>query len=170
MLRTLFKRLIYKSERVGRGGSVFEMYKFRTLKPNSNVSMFAGNEAYTKFGRFLRKTKLDELPSLINVLRGQMGIFGYRPEELRTWNIYSPEIKDLLSQYKPGLMDLSSVHFFDEEKILQMFPDKQKAYWEKIFPIKMALRAFYFENKSIPLKLAILWIVIKKMIKSLFRK
>lgn len=170
MIKKLLKKFIYKSERVGKNGKVFEMYKFRTLKPNSDSNMFANAETYTKFGRFLRKTKLDELPSLLNVLKGDMSIFGYRPEELRTWNIYSQDIKDFLSQYKPGLMDLSSLHFFDEERILQLSNDKQRAYWEKIFPIKMALRAFYFENKSWPLKLAIVYIVIKKIIKSLFRK
>lgn len=161
--------MFYISERIGKGGKPFKIYKFQTLKAGSSLNSYAAKDSYTRFGKFLRKTKLDELPALLNVLKGEMCIFGYRPEEKRTWDIFTPDVKELLSKHRPGFIDLSSIHFFNEEKILQLSDDPNKAYWEKIFPIKMALRAFWFENKCWPLRFALAWIVLKKMIKSVFK-
>lgn len=162
--------IFYSSERIGKGGKAFRILKFKTLKDGSNASSYAGKDSYTRFGRFLRKTKLDELPALLNILKGEMSLFGYRPEEKRTWDAMSAGVRETLSKHKPGFIDLSSVHFFDEEKILQLSDDKYKTYWERIFPIKMALRAFWFENKCWPLRFALAWIVAKKMIKSVFKR
>mgnify|MGYP001615618149 FL=1 len=156
----------YTSERIGKGGKPFVIYKVRTLKDDGH-SQFA--EEYTRFGRFLRKTKLDELPQLFNVLKGDIGLFGYRAEEKRTWEFYPKHIQRILARHKPGLIDLSSIHFFSEEKILEFSEDKHRDYWEKIFPIKMALRSFYFENRCISLNLVLGWIVFKKVLKAFFR-
>jgi lipopolysaccharide/colanic/teichoic acid biosynthesis glycosyltransferase len=162
-------KLFYKSQRVGRGGRVFTLWKFRTLKEGSDNKEFAGKETYLWYGRFLRKTKLDELPALLNVLKGEMGVFGYRPEEVRVWDTYLPEIKEMLSKHKPGFIDLASLQFFNEEKILQLSNDPADTYWKKIFPVKMALRSFYFENNCFPLKIALGWIAFKKIIGSLWK-
>jgi lipopolysaccharide/colanic/teichoic acid biosynthesis glycosyltransferase len=162
--------VLYKSQRIGKGGKEFTIYKFRTLKENSDIYEFVNEDTYTWCGRFLRKTKLDELPALWNILKGDMNLFGYRPEEKRTWDMYTQDIKEFLSKHKPGFIDLSSIHFFNEEKIMQLSNNSKQVYWERIFPIKMALRSFYFENKSFPLKVALAWIVFKKMVKSLFNK
>ena len=159
--------LFYASQRVGKGGKPFTLYKFRTLAVGTG---FAKEEQYLPWGRFLRKTKLDELPSVWNLLRGDIGIWGYRPEELKTWNLYPTPIKELLSKHRPGFIDLSSLFFFREEFILQLSPDPAKTYYEVIFPMKMTLRAFYFENKCIPLNLALGWIACKKMLKAVFQR
>lgn len=159
---------LYKSVRIGKGGHPFIIWKIRTLKDGANQSQFA--QEYLPFGRFLRKTKLDEIPSLWNLFKGDLAIFGYRPEEARTWNLYPKDIQDFLALHKPGLMDLSSIHFFSEEKILELSTDKHKDYWEKIFPVKMALRAFYFENRCFLLNVAIFYLVAKRVIKAFFIK
>lgn len=162
---------LYKSQRVGRGGKLFWMYKIRTLFSGTDkISSFASKEQYLPLGRFLRKTKLDELPSLISVLKGDMAIFGYRPDEPRTFDLYPPQIQELLIRQKPGIIDLSSLYFFSEETILQLSNDKAKTYYEQILPQKLTLRFFYFENKCLLLNIAILWITFKKIIKALFRK
>lgn len=162
--------LIYRSLRVGKNGKEFCLYKFRTLKKNADKKEFANKDNYTKFGRFLRKTKLDELPALWNVLKGNIGIWGYRPEEKRTWDILPSEIWKELAKHKPGFVDLASIHFFDEEKLLQSMGNSPEVYWKRLFPMKMVLRSFYFENKCFLLKVALLYIVFKKMIKALFNK
>lgn len=144
------------------------MYKFRTLKEGSDIYMFAQEKDYTKVGKFLRKTKLDELPALWNVLKGDMGIFGYRPEEKRTWDMMPEDVRAILSPHKPGFIDLASLHFFDEEKLYQN-GNADEIYWNKVLPMKMVLRSFYFENECFLLKAALLWLVIKKMYKSLWK-
>jgi len=144
------------------------MIKLRTLREGFNES-FANDEGYTRFGEFLRKTKLDELPAVLNVLKGDMHIFGYRPEEKKTIDILPEHMKEVLLSTKPGLVDLSSLHFFDEERILNLIDDPHEVYWKKIRPIKYTLQVFYIKNKCFFLDLAIFWIAIKKMIKSVFK-
>lgn len=162
--------IIYKSKRVGQHGRVFNLYKFRTLKTDM-IGSFALETHYTMFGRFLRKTKLDELPQLINVLKGDIKIFGYRPEEEKTWQILPADVREVLSKHKPGIIDLSSLHFFDEEKILQVVPyNSHQTYWEKIRPMKLTLQCFYLENRCFLLNLAIIWIVFKKILWSITKK
>lgn len=160
--------VIYKSKRIGLNGRVFEMYKFRTLKENFQ-GQFATAEGYTKFGRFLRRYKLDELPQLINVLRGEMSLVGPRPEEERTINLLPEENKKIILSVKPGMTSLSSIHFFDEERILEESDDKIRDYWLKIKPMKFVLETFYVEHKGWILDLAILWVTFKKLILRCFK-
>lgn len=160
--------IIYKSQRIGKNGKKFKMYKFRTLKDGTDkTSSFTQKDQYLPLGRFLRKTKLDELPSIVNVLKRDMNVFGYRPEEERSFRLLPNEVKQILSSTRPGMVDLSSLHFFDEEHILQV-GDSHETYWEKIRPMKLAFQVFYIQNRCFLLNVAITWIVIKKMIKSLF--
>jgi len=155
---------IYRSQRVGKNGKVFSAYKIRTLKENTDKnSNFTSKEQYTKHGRFLRKYKIDEMTQLINVLKGEMRIFGYRPEEERSFKVLPKQMQEILKKEKPGLIDLSSVFFFNEEEILQSSTNPAKMYWEFIKPIKFTLQCFYFENRSWLLNLAILWAYFKKV-------
>jgi len=160
--------LIYKSERVGRGGRIFEMYKIRTLKPGSDGKMFASGDAYKFGGRFLRRYKLDELPQLINVLKGEMSLVGPRPEEKRTLDVIPEDIRRTILKVKPGCTDLASLFFFDEEKLLTRSEDKLLDYWGKIKPIKFVLQAFYVENRCFSLDCWILWQTLKRIIKEIF--
>ena len=162
--------LLYKSKRIGKNGKVFEMYKFRTLKNDADkTSKFVQEEQYTKFGRFLRKTKLDELPQLWNIIKGDLRFFGYRAEEERSFSVLPKEMQELLAREKPGLIDLSSLHFFDEENLMK-FGDSHKTYWEAVRPMKFVLQMFYMQNRCFLLNFAIIWIFIKKFVYSFFKK
>ena len=161
--------LFYKSKRVGRGGQVFTFYKFRTLKNGSNIGSFAQKDQYTWCGKFLRKTKLDELPQLWNVLRGDMRVFGYRPEEERHFYMLPGPIKDIISKEKPGIIDLSSLHFYDEEGLMQL-GDPHQTYWEKVRPLKLTLQMFYIENRSWILNIAIVWLYFRKALWSIIKR
>ena len=161
--------LIYRSERVGRGGKIFSLYKFRTMRLNTKTS-FATEEVYTKWGRFLRKTKLDEFPQLINWLKGDVQLVGPRSDFRESYDVMPDYAKKVLLSVKPGLTSLSSLHFFDEEKLLQEAgEEKYKNYWTKVKPAKILLDIFYIQNKCWILNLAIIYMTLKKMIKSLWK-
>lgn len=157
--------IFYRSRRVGKGGREFWMIKFKTLANGSDRQVFSNEATYTRFGKFLRRTKLDEVPQLWNVLRGEMGIFGYRPEEKRTWDILPQSIKDVLITQKPGIIDMSSLYFMDEERILQQSNNPSKTYWEKLKPMKFILQFYYVENKSFLLNMSLVWSFIRKVVK-----
>lgn len=160
----------YRSVRIGKDGKPFELLKIRTLREgSSNGNSFVRQEQYTRFGRFLRMTKIDELPQLWNVFRGDMRMFGYRAEELRTWNVLPDSIRQTLVQEKPGIIDLASVHFIDEERLIQMSKDAHRTYFEDIRPIKFALQVFFIQNRSWLLNAAVVWMYVKKMVRSITR-
>lgn len=159
--------IIYRSNRIGKGGKPFVMFKIRTLRDDFSGS-FANEDGYTKFGKFLRKTKLDELPQIYNIIKGDMGFIGPRPEESKTIDLLPIEIRDIILKVKPGLVDLASLFFYDEEEILQKSPDPQFTFWTQIRPTKMTLQAFYVENKCLSLDLWIIYATVKKIVKSLF--
>jgi lipopolysaccharide/colanic/teichoic acid biosynthesis glycosyltransferase len=156
---------IYRSERVGKNGKVFSLYKLRTLKEDFRGN-FANKGGYTKFGKFLRKTKLDEFLQIINVLKGEMSLVGPRPELPETINLIPKDIRKILLSVKPGCTSLASVHFYDEEFILQQSGNQNGDYYSKIKPMKILLDVFYVQHRSFLLKLAILWETFKLVIKS----
>ena len=158
----------YRSARVGKGGKSIEVLKVRTLREGADSSIFA--EKYLWYGKFLRKTKLDELPQLWTILKGDMAVFGPRPMEEREVALLPDGMKDVLFRVKPGLIDLASIHFFEEEKLLQQMKDPAKVYFEVIRPIKFALQAWYIEHKCLALDLALAYLALKKVIGSFFKK
>jgi lipopolysaccharide/colanic/teichoic acid biosynthesis glycosyltransferase len=157
--------IFYKSLRVGKGGRTFWMYKFRTLVPEADrVTQFAGDAVYTKHGKFLRKYKLDELPQIWNIIKGDMAIVGPRPEQCEAFNILPLDLRLTLNKVKPGLTDLASLYFFNEEELLRDSPDPHLDYWTKIRPMKALLQTFYVQHHCWPLKLAIIWLTIRKLV------
>jgi len=158
----------YRSRRVGKFGVPIEVLKVRTLK--ETTSQYAKDDEYLWYGRFLRKTKLDELPTLWNVLKGDLAVFGYRPEEQSTFDILPPHVREFLSKQKPGLVDLASLHFFDEEFLLQQSKQPAETYWETIRPMKYAFQVFYHNNKCLLLDLAIMYLAFKKIVMAFFKK
>lgn len=161
--------IFYKSPRVGKGGRLFSLYKFRTLKIGTDkTSSFASEGQYTWCGRFLRKTKLDELPQIINWLKRDINIVGVRPEEQKTVDVIPEDLRQVLLSRRPGMTSLASVYFYNEEELLKKAPDAYEIYWTKIKPVKFILDAFYIENKSLPLDVAIIWLTFKKVVKSFF--
>ena len=162
--------ILYKSTRIGKNEKPFILYKFRTLKENTDAeSSFAKEEQYTRFGWILRKTKLDELLQIWNLIKRDMNIVGVRPEEQKTIDLLPQDIRDILLSRRPGLTSLASIHFFDESNILEKSPDQHKDYWTKIKPLKITLDVFYIQNRDILLDFWILWktsiLIIKSFIK-----
>ena len=158
--RIIFMKLpsfIYRSERVGKNGKRFSLYKFRTLKPNFD-GQYATEEGYTRFGKFLRKTKLDEVPQLFNILKGDMNIVGVRPELPEFIHLIPKDIRKILLSKKPGLTSLSSIHFVDEELLLQQGTDHDLDYHTKIKPLKILLDVFYIKHRNWLLDV---WIIFK---------
>lgn len=145
--------ILYRAERVGRQGRPFLLYKFRTMVVNAHASgpgvTRQADPRIIPFGRMLRKTKFDEFPQVINVLRGEMSIVGPRPEAPEYIRHYSPEQRAVL-QMRPGLTSLAQVVYRDEEVVL---PDKDTEvfYLTEVMPRKLALDLFYVRNWSIAL-------------------
>ena len=161
---------IYRSERLGKNGKPFSAYKFKTLKDGTDrKSQFARGDQYLRFGKILRKYKLDEVLQLINVIRGEMSLVGPRPEEKKTLQLLPRDLQKLLLSRKPGLTSLASIHFIDEEFLLKGSKDQFKDYYEKIRPIKLALDAFYIQNHDLLLDLWIIWKTAISIVKRIFR-
>ncbi len=157
----------YRSERIGKNGIPFTLWKVRTLKEGTDkTSSFAQDDQYTRFGRFLRKTKIDELPQIICLLRGQISLVGPRAEEARSIRVLPNDIKQKLLSVKPGLTSLASVHFFNEEEILKQVADPAALYWKEIKPTKILLDMFYIQNRCFILDLAIIWMTFKRVVGS----
>lgn len=143
--------IFFIQKRVGRKGVLFDLFKFRTMKVDdnkSNGSFDAGDTSrITAFGRILRKSKLDELPQLFNVLKGDMSIVGPRPEVLKWTQVY-PEKWQLVLTVKPGITDPASIVYRNEEEILYNSTDPELTYKNQILPKKLDLYVNYVNNKS----------------------
>jgi len=149
----------YVADRVGRDERPFRMVKFRSMAVNADKSGVDSTSSddvrITAIGRLVRRTKLDELPQLWNVLRGQMSLVGPRPNVEREVRLYSTEEKRLLS-IRPGITDLASIVFADEGEILQGQDDPDIAYNQLIRPGKNRLGLFYVENHTRALDLQVI--------------
>lgn len=156
--------IIFAQKRVGLNGKEFKLYKFRTmevLKGAENGRFDPGEtKRVTKLGKFLRKTKLDELPSLWNVLKGDMSLVGPRPEVKKWVEVYPQRWQYVLS-VKPGITDPASIEFRNEEEILAKSNDPEKTYKEVILPRKLELYEQYIKNRSF-------WGDIKILIKTVY--
>ncbi|HET6266397.1 MAG TPA: sugar transferase [Acidobacteriota bacterium] len=142
----------HKAQRAGQGGSLFTLLKFRTMKvgaANAGPSITSsGDQRVTKVGRILRKTKLDEIPQLWNVLRGEMSLIGPRPEDPRYVALYNTEQKKILD-VKPGLSSPASIQFRNEEEILRRSGRSiEEFYINTVMPAKLKLDLTYIENQS----------------------
>jgi lipopolysaccharide/colanic/teichoic acid biosynthesis glycosyltransferase len=143
--------VLYAGARVGRDGVPFRMLKFRTMVVNADriggSSTSADDARLTSAGRFLRRFKLDELPQLMNVLRGDMSFVGPRPQVEWAVKLYSPEERRLLS-VRPGITDFASLQFRNEGEILRGSSDPDRDYLEKIAPHKIRLGLYYVRHCS----------------------
>jgi lipopolysaccharide/colanic/teichoic acid biosynthesis glycosyltransferase len=143
--------VFYTQIRVGKNSKEFKLLKFRTMKPDSDKSgqlTIGDNDSrITGVGSLLRKFKLDEIPQLLNVIKGEMSIVGPRPEVPKYVNLYSKEQLKVLS-VRPGLTDLASIEFINENEILGNSENPEKEYVEVIMPRKLELNIQYIENQS----------------------
>jgi lipopolysaccharide/colanic/teichoic acid biosynthesis glycosyltransferase len=151
--------VLYKGIRVGINGRQFNMIKFRTMVANAEViggsSTPADDPRVTTVGRVLRRTKLDELPQLWNVLVGDMSIVGPRPQVPWAVHRYTPEERLVLT-VRPGITDYASLQFANEGEILKGSTDPDRDYMERIHPKKMRLSLDYVRSHSFGTDLAII--------------
>ncbi len=143
--------LFYIQKRVGKDFKEFDLYKFRTMIENADKvgpSVTSGDDPrITKIGKFLRKTKIDELPQLLNVLKGDMSLVGPRPEVMKFVIQKRDEYKQVLS-VRPGITDNAAIEYVNEEEIMQQYEDKEKAYIDIVLPEKIKLYNTYIDNIS----------------------
>ena len=144
--------VLYRQQRVGQGGSLFAILKFRSMVVNAEklgLSVTkAGDPRITRVGRFMRKTKLDELPQLWNVLVGDMSFVGPRPEVPRYAALYTVEQNRVLT-LKPGITDLATLEFRNEEELLRSAADTEKFYLEYCLPRKIELNLAYARTANV---------------------
>lgn len=155
--------VFYRQQRIGRGGREFDILKFATmLKDSPNLSggslTVRGDPRVLPFGRFLRASKLNELPQVINVLVGDMSFVGPRPQVRGDFDHYTPEVKAAVTGVRPGITGIGSVVFRDEERFLSRpGVDPRAFYGERIAPYKGALEAWYRDHQSLRTDFLLLW-------------
>ena len=143
--------IIFSQVRVGKAGKEFRILKFRSMRVNteSQGQLTVGpDNRITRFGSFLRRYKLDEIPQLWNVLKGEMSMVGPRPEVPRYIALYTQEQRKVLS-VKPGITDLASLEFIDENRRLSESSDPEKTYIEEIMPKKIEMNMVFISNNSL---------------------
>ncbi len=157
----------YVQERIGKDGRPFGLYKFRTMRQGSDqkglLTVGGHDGRITRLGYFLRRYKLDELPQLWNVLKGDMSLVGPRPEVRRYVDLYTPEQRRVLS-VKPGITDYASIAYVNENEILGSAEDPEKAYIEHVMPDKIKLNMRYIQNNSVTEYLKIIFLTLKSIL------
>ncbi len=163
VLITSGRPVLFRQKRIGKQGVVFTMFKFRTMvnENNKHLDSIIHKNLVTSIGIFLRKWKIDELPELWNVLKGDMSFVGPRPYISGFTDKLEGEERKILD-LKPGLTSFASIKYIDEEDILSLQEIPGKYYREVIYPDKIKLDVIYYEKRSNLLDLKIFWHTIFK--------
>ncbi len=152
--------VFFHQERVGLNGKHFFLHKFRTMRPATEklgqLTVGTRDPRITSIGFFLRKYKLDELPQLFNIIKGEMSVVGPRPEVPKYVALYNEQQRKVLS-VKPGLTDYASIDFVDENALLSESSNPEKTYIEEIMPLKLNLNLKYVEEMSLATDLKIVF-------------
>lgn len=152
--------VFYRAKRAGRGGREFRMLKFRSMVVNADriggPSTSGDDPRLTKMGKLLRSHNLDELPQLVNVLKGEMSFVGPRPEVPSEVARYDEETKKIILSVRPGMTDLATLSNLHEEEILKGAADPHEAYRRLIQPQKLKLAVEYVKTRSFLLDLKII--------------
>lgn len=152
--------VFYRQERVGRHGKLFRIFKFRTMnvvqRADAAQITVADDDRVTRVGRVLRRSKLDELAQLIDVLRGTMSLVGPRPEVPRYVAHYPPEWRERLLSVRPGITDFASVRYRDESELLARAADPEREYIDVILPTKLRYALRYVDQPTIANDLRVL--------------
>ena len=160
--------VFYRGLRAGKNFKPFKIFKFRTMKAEAEKlggpSTAGDDPRLTRIGKFLRKWKIDELPQLLNVIKGEISLVGPRPEVLEYAKLYQGEEK-IVYTIKPGITDFASLWDVHEEEILKGSPDPEKTYLEKIRPEKVKLQMKYLKEMSLYTDIKIIWRTLLKLIK-----
>lgn len=140
--------VFFRQERVGRNFRFFKIVKFRTMADAPGTRITVGDDPrVTLLGRWLRRAKIDELPQLWNVIKGEMSLVGPRPEVPHYVQQFHRDYEQIL-QVPPGITDLASIEFSGEATLLGQFPDPERAYVERILPRKLELGKRYVRERS----------------------
>jgi lipopolysaccharide/colanic/teichoic acid biosynthesis glycosyltransferase len=157
----------YRQKRVGKNGVEFLLLKFRTMKQGADqkglLTVGAKDARITASGYLLRKFKLDELPQLFNVLKGEMSMVGPRPEVRKYVEMYSPEQTKVLS-VTPGITDLASIAYSNENEILSRSDNPEQYYIQVVMPAKLKLNLEYVEKNSFGTDLMIIMKTVGKIL------
>lgn len=157
--------IFFRQVRVGRDGKEFRIYKFRTMRSNSEGQgrLTVGDDLrISRAGKVLRKYKIDELPQLIDVLIGNMSLVGPRPEVPEFIACYPPDARQKILSVRPGITDLASIELVDENEVLAKFEDPKQAYIDVILPQKQKFYVEYVNRND-------LFMDIKIILKTLIR-
>lgn len=159
---------LFRQKRIGKDGKEFTIYKFRSMRMGSDKKgmLTVGNQdpRVTPLGVFLRKSKLDELPQLFNVLKGDMSFVGPRPELAYYVDFYTPEQRRILC-VRPGITDYASIEYIDEDRLLGEADDPDKVYIEQIMPDKIRRNMKYIENRSVKEYFKVIFLTLQKLIR-----
>jgi lipopolysaccharide/colanic/teichoic acid biosynthesis glycosyltransferase len=150
--------VFFRQLRMGRNCVPFRLLKFRSMLPSHSGPLVtvAGDSRVTRVGRWLRRTKLDEWPQFLNVLVGEMSLVGPRPEVPEYFRVYEERYRRILT-IRPGITDLASIRYRNEEEILAASEDPREAYVNTILPAKLSLGEEYLETLSVWLDFKILF-------------
>lgn len=159
--------IFYCQERIGKGGKPFKVIKFATMlrdSPNLPGGLITSDNdpRILPMGNFLRRTKINELPQLLNIFVGQMSVIGYRPFARKHYDLYSEEVKAKINTIVPGLSGIGSVVFRNEEEILHKAADREYVHDKIITPYKGQLECWYVEHRNAAtyFKLIILTVIV----------
>lgn len=160
--------ILFSQKRLTKGMREFNIYKFRSMVSNefrekNTVQIKGSSSEITPIGKFMRKTKLDELPQLWNILKGDMSFIGPRPELPRRLKYYDERQKQIFS-VRSGISSPASIVFSDEEYLMNQVQDPEKFYIEEIMPYKIELNLYYIEHQSFFYDI---WLIIATLLKIL---
>ena len=159
--------IFYKQIRIGKNELPFKLFKFRTMNVGSDkkglITIGKRDSRITKVGYYLRKYKIDELPQLLNIILNDMSVVGPRPEVEKYVRLYTKEQKEVL-KVKPGLTDLASLNYFNENEILDKAIDSENAYIEEVMPEKLKLNLEYIDNQSFLYDLKIILLTLNRIV------
>lgn len=159
--------VFYFQQRIGLGGKPFDIWKFATMLKNSpnmgtGTNTVRNDPRILPMGKFLRATKINELPQLMNILLGSMSVVGPRPLVPKEFAMYSPKGQEIIGKSKPGLSGIGSIIFRDEEKyISQVELDEVNLFFEKVIqPRKEQLEKWYFDHRSLWVDFCVIWMTV----------
>ena len=157
----------FRQERIGRHGRSFRIWKFRTMVPDADRLgphlTVGADRRITRLGGWLRRTKLDELPQLINVLAGEMSLVGPRPEVPRYVALYDVGQRRVLDLV-PGITDPASIRYHDESRVLASSSDPERLYVERLMPEKIRLNLAYAEGRGVVRDAGIIFATLRRIV------
>ena len=158
----------YIQERIGLNGKPFGLYKFRYMRIGSDseglLTIGERDNRITRIGYFMRKTKMDELPQLLNVLKGDMSLVGPRPEVRKYTDLYTEEQRRVLS-VRPGITDYASIEYVHENELLSQAEDPERMYIEKVMPDKIKLNMKYLDHYTVGEYFKIIFLTLISLVK-----